>query len=132
MSDWSTLKEARPLHSMNTPAEVSCSNGILEIYWCFPPTTGGVESHVADLAAAMAKRGCRVIVLTGEPNPIRSDLYEIVSASFILFTKRGPTSCGNTPFINYGMATTPRLGMCKNSVKPCLAFRRPYSRLPST
>ena len=31
MSDWSTLKEARPLHSMNTPAEVWCSNGIREI-----------------------------------------------------------------------------------------------------
>ena len=41
MSDWSTLKEARPLHSMNTPAEVSCSNGILEIYSGFPANDGG-------------------------------------------------------------------------------------------
>jgi glycosyltransferase involved in cell wall biosynthesis len=58
-------------------------NGILQIHWCFPPTTGGVESHVADLATAMAKRGCRVIVLTGERIPIRSDLYEIVSTDLL-------------------------------------------------
>jgi glycosyltransferase involved in cell wall biosynthesis len=68
---------------MNTSTEIACSEGILQIHWCFPPTTGGVESHVADLAAAMARKGCRVVVLTGERNPIRCDLYEIVSTDLL-------------------------------------------------
>jgi glycosyltransferase involved in cell wall biosynthesis len=39
------------------------------VHWAMPPTTGGVESHVADLALALAKLGCAVTVLTGEPAP---------------------------------------------------------------
>lgn len=61
----------------------SADGGILMIHWTFPPTTGGVESHVADLAAAMAARGCRVVVLTGEKNPLRSDSYSIISTGLL-------------------------------------------------
>jgi glycosyltransferase involved in cell wall biosynthesis len=42
---------------------------VLQVHWTFPPTTGGVESHVADLSAGLAARGCQVTVLTGEPAP---------------------------------------------------------------
>jgi glycosyltransferase involved in cell wall biosynthesis len=42
---------------------------VLQVHWAFPPTTGGVESHVADLATGLAERGCDVTVLTGEPVP---------------------------------------------------------------
>jgi glycosyltransferase involved in cell wall biosynthesis len=40
---------------------------VLQLHWTFPPTTGGVESHVADLAVGLHERGCEVAVLTGEP-----------------------------------------------------------------
>ncbi len=39
------------------------------IHWAMPPTTGGVESHVADLALALTELGCAVTVLTGEASP---------------------------------------------------------------
>jgi|SRR5579864_1351812 len=42
---------------------------VLQVHWTFPPTTGGVESHLADLSAALAKRDCEVTVLTGEAAP---------------------------------------------------------------
>jgi glycosyltransferase involved in cell wall biosynthesis len=41
----------------------------LHVHWTFPPTTGGVESHVAHLCAGLAARGCDVTVVTGEPDP---------------------------------------------------------------
>ena len=58
---------------------------VLQIHWAFPPTTGGVESHVADLSAGLADRGCEVTVLTGEPSPepwpgvslMRSDVLDL-------------------------------------------------------
>jgi glycosyltransferase involved in cell wall biosynthesis len=60
---------------------------ILQVHWTFPPTAGGVESHVADLSAGLAARGCDVTVLTGEPRPeqwpgvtvVRSELLHLVS-----------------------------------------------------
>ena len=42
---------------------------VLQVHWTFPPTTGGVESHLADLSVGLADRGCDVTVLTGEPRP---------------------------------------------------------------
>ena len=42
---------------------------VLQIHWALPPTTGGVESHVADLSVGLAARDCEVTVLTGEPSP---------------------------------------------------------------
>jgi glycosyltransferase involved in cell wall biosynthesis len=42
---------------------------VLQVHWAFPPTTGGVESHVADLAARLQARGCAVTVVTGEEHP---------------------------------------------------------------
>ncbi len=49
------------------------------VHWAFPPTTGGVESHLADLARLLAARGHRVTVLTGEHDPIRHPSFEVVS-----------------------------------------------------
>jgi glycosyltransferase involved in cell wall biosynthesis len=42
---------------------------VLHVHWAFPPTTGGVESHVAHLCTGLAARGCDVTVVTGEPDP---------------------------------------------------------------
>ena len=42
---------------------------VVQVHWAFPPTTGGVESHVADLSAGLHARGCHVTVVTGEPDP---------------------------------------------------------------
>jgi glycosyltransferase involved in cell wall biosynthesis len=49
------------------------------VHWAFPPTTGGVESHVADLADSLTQMGCKIVVLTGEPSPIVSENYTVIS-----------------------------------------------------
>jgi glycosyltransferase involved in cell wall biosynthesis len=46
-----------------------------------PPTTGGVESHVTDLAEMLVARGCTVTVLTGEPSPTPINGCEVVTLS---------------------------------------------------
>jgi glycosyltransferase involved in cell wall biosynthesis len=56
---------------------------IAHVHWAFPPTTGGVESHLFDLARAQTAAGHRVIVVTGEPEPTRSDSYEIISTPLL-------------------------------------------------
>jgi glycogen(starch) synthase len=38
-----------------------------EIHWAFPPTIGGVETHLALLLPALVRRGHTVTVLTGQP-----------------------------------------------------------------
>jgi hypothetical protein len=30
---------------------------IIQVHWTFPPTTGGVESHIADLARMLTEKG---------------------------------------------------------------------------
>ena len=52
---------------------------VLEIHWAFAPTTGGVESHLADLARLLVHDGCEVTVLTGEPQPLHDGRYEIIT-----------------------------------------------------
>lgn len=69
--------------AMSAPTKIRYPGGILQIHWSFPPTTGGVESHIADLAAALAARGCRVVVLTGETSPVRQDGYELISTPLL-------------------------------------------------
>lgn len=56
---------------------------VLQMHWTFPPTTGGVESHVADLAAGLVGRGCEVTVLTGEPAPQPVPGVRIVSCDVL-------------------------------------------------
>lgn len=43
-----------------------------------PPTTGGVESHIADLALALTELGCSVTVITGEPVPALLPGVEVI------------------------------------------------------
>lgn len=50
---------------------------IAHVHWAFPPTTGGVESHLADLVAIQAERGHAIVLLTGEHDPLRSPDFEI-------------------------------------------------------
>ena len=56
---------------------------VLQLHWPVPPTTGGVESHVADLARMLAERGAAVTVLTGERDPHRSAHYAVVSTGLL-------------------------------------------------
>lgn len=48
------------------------------VHWSYPPTTGGVESHIADTARLLAQLGCRVVVLTGELGAEPSTAYDVV------------------------------------------------------
>jgi glycosyltransferase involved in cell wall biosynthesis len=56
---------------------------IVLAHWSFPPTTGGVESHVSDLAAALSRAGCAVTVLTGEPRPSVRPGYQVVTTPLL-------------------------------------------------
>ena len=56
---------------------------VLQMHWTFPPTTGGVESHLADLAAGLVGRGCDVTVLTGESAPQPVPGVEIVCSDVL-------------------------------------------------
>lgn len=56
---------------------------IVHVHWAFPPTTGGVESHLFDVARLQAAAGHRVTVLTGEPEPTRSGTYDVVSSPLL-------------------------------------------------
>jgi glycosyltransferase involved in cell wall biosynthesis len=57
--------------------------GIGLIHWTFPPTTGGVESHLADLSRLLSQAGCTVTVITGEPVPIEHPEYTVVSSHLL-------------------------------------------------
>lgn len=56
---------------------------IAHVHWAFPPTTGGVESHLFDLARLQTSRGHTVTVITGEPEPTMTGEYEIVSTPLL-------------------------------------------------
>lgn len=53
------------------------------VHWAFPPTTGGVESHLADLALFLHDAGCIITVITGEENPVTNSSIEIVSSPLL-------------------------------------------------
>ncbi len=48
------------------------------VHWTWPPTTGGVETHIFDLAQFMVALGGRVTVFTGEPRPEQIEHGEVV------------------------------------------------------
>jgi glycosyltransferase involved in cell wall biosynthesis len=51
---------------------------IMQVHWTFPPTTGGVESHIADLARMLTEEGLKITVLTGEEDPTACSGVDIV------------------------------------------------------
>jgi glycosyltransferase involved in cell wall biosynthesis len=57
---------------------------IAHVHWAFPPTTGGVESHLYDLARLQAARGHDVTIVTGEPEPTSAVGCEIVSTPLLM------------------------------------------------
>src|SRR5215813_7169827 len=73
--------------------------GVLQIHWSFLPTTGGVESHLAELAGALARRRRRVVVLTGEPNPIASDAYQVLTSELLYLPLIKHPSLSHTQYI---------------------------------
>lgn len=56
---------------------------IAHVHWSYPPTTGGVESHLADITRLQRGRGHAVLLLTGERKPAREDDDEIVSSPLL-------------------------------------------------
>lgn len=56
---------------------------VAHVHWAFPPTTGGVESHLFDLARLQTRAGHTVTVVTGEPAPVRTGDYEVVSTPLL-------------------------------------------------
>ena len=55
------------------------------VHWALPPTVGGVESHLADYIRLLTQRGVRVVVLTGEREPLKqlADLADIHSKELL-------------------------------------------------
>jgi glycosyltransferase involved in cell wall biosynthesis len=64
-------------------AERCSGHRVALVHWAVPPTTGGVESHVSDLASALAARGSEVVVLTGEPKPAPIRGAELVTSPLL-------------------------------------------------
>lgn len=65
------------------PKLASGQHRVALVHWSFPPTTGGVESHLVDLAHALVSAGCSVTVITGEPVPDASQDFEIVTTHLL-------------------------------------------------
>jgi len=59
------------------------NGSVLHLHWTFPPTTGGVESHLSDLARLQARAGWRVTVLTGEVQPDPHPGCEVISSPLL-------------------------------------------------
>ncbi len=57
--------------------------GVVLVHWAFPPTTGGVESHLADAARLLSDLGIRVTVVTGEEAPIAGGAYNVISTPLL-------------------------------------------------
>ncbi len=57
----------------------ACKLRVVLLHWAFPPTTGGVESHLFDLAAGLSDLGHSVLVLTGESRPQVCAGAEVIS-----------------------------------------------------
>ncbi|MGX1368401.1 glycosyltransferase involved in cell wall biosynthesis [Streptomyces canus] len=64
------------------------------VHWAFPPTVGGVESHLADYAALLARRGYRVTLLTGEKRPQPVDQVEILTHPLLRLAEYHRTALG--------------------------------------
>jgi glycosyltransferase involved in cell wall biosynthesis len=56
---------------------------IAHVHWAYPPTTGGVESHLADVIRLQRARGHAVTLITGEPEPIRRTGDDIVTTPLL-------------------------------------------------
>src|SRR5690349_20183837 len=42
------------------------------MHWTLPPTVGGVETHIVDIASHLSAKGACVTIISGERNPDRS------------------------------------------------------------
>jgi glycosyltransferase involved in cell wall biosynthesis len=74
------------------------SGSVLHIHWTFPPTTGGVESYLLDLARLQARLGWRVTILTGEACPDQHPSYEVISSDMlVLENARATVAAGRVP-----------------------------------
>src|SRR4051812_44709292 len=56
---------------------------ILQVHWTFPPTTGGVESHIVELARMLVEEGHDVTVLTGEKDPLPCEGVDVISTPML-------------------------------------------------
>ena len=60
------------------PSQDHVGRRIIQVHWTFPPTTGGVESHIADLARMLTEEGLEITVLTGEEYPTACSGVDII------------------------------------------------------
>jgi len=75
---------------------------IAELHWAFPPTIGGVETHLSILGPALVQRGHQVALLTGQPGGLpprsvvkgmpvyRTSLLDLNRMSPKLFEEKAP------------------------------------------
>jgi glycosyltransferase involved in cell wall biosynthesis len=83
---------------------------VAHVHWAFPPTTGGVESHLFDLARLQTAAGHTVTVVTGEPEPIRTGAYEVVSTPLLQLDSIRDSEVDETYADNLRMSFTSILG----------------------
>ncbi|GAA1616613.1 glycosyltransferase family 4 protein [Catellatospora bangladeshensis] len=60
---------------------------IVLIHWTMPPAVGGSESHVADVAAALAAAGRQVTVITGEQHALPVPGCRTISVDTLRFDR---------------------------------------------
>jgi glycosyltransferase involved in cell wall biosynthesis len=60
------------------------TRSVLHVHWTFPPTTGGVESYLLDLARLQSRQGMRVTILTGETQPDQDTAYEVITSEMLM------------------------------------------------
>ena len=53
------------------------------LHWSTPPSVGGSESHLADLAGLLLRRDRQVTVITGEPAPLLPDGCAVVTTRLL-------------------------------------------------
>jgi glycosyltransferase involved in cell wall biosynthesis len=62
---------------------VSVARRIGLLHWSTPPSVGGSESHLADLAGLLLRRDRQVTVITGEPAPLLPDGCAVVTIELL-------------------------------------------------
>jgi glycosyltransferase involved in cell wall biosynthesis len=67
------------------------------MHWAFPPTIGGVESHLADYIRLLHGRGVRVVALTGPPAGREIRRHAVVERHSLLELSDGRTPPEDRP-----------------------------------
>lgn len=110
----------------------SAAMRVLLVHWALPPTVGGVESHLVDVAAALTAGGAQVAVVSGERNPLRGLFPSSVRLVYeeCLDVRVGLTSPGTAPPVRAAALYQalrrfrPEAVHAHNLMRPCLPVVR--------